>query len=106
MSTKPITLSIPGVYGPCGEPMHYQRDLTGVLPRAVRTFFQQPQSLTKWHVVLLAAYCEHYIMAPCWTTTGMENAFEALRREIAGVEEVNHLRNWLARALELGIDPF
>lgn len=98
-------LTLPRIY--INEsPRPYQDDQTGRLPNAVRTFFQQPRSVTRQQMVVLTDYCSYYINAPGWYTTGMENAFAALRREIAGIEEVNHLRDWLGRALELGIDPF
>lgn len=101
--THPLTF--PRTY-PEKAPRSYQEDLTGRLPNAVRTLFHQPRGVSQQQMALLDDYCSYYINAPCWYTAGMENAFEALRREITGITDAAHLQDWLARALELGIDPF
>ncbi len=100
---------MPDLYQSGGTPLQWQDDVSGVLPTAVKTFFQwsgYQQPLTPGHLQMIREYCRYYINAPCWQIGGMEQQFAELRQRVTHLQTSEEIETWCLDALEVGIDPF
>jgi hypothetical protein len=88
-------------------PLYWMNEQSGRLPEAVRAYLDhccgEGPDLTADQFVLLRDYCAYWIEAPCWR--GRCGSIEDLRGEIESVCTTEELREWLYRALKVGIDP-
>ena len=92
-----------------GAPLRWQDDATGELPAAIKAFFGSAQSratMSQAQIELVRDYCEYYVLAPCWSTQGMEAQFVDLRGRVRELKTALELRGWLYDALHVGVDPF
>lgn len=98
---------IPNIYRPSlGLPLNWRNDTSGELPRAVFKYFSS-QDLTAQEISIVAEYCQHYINAPCWDTTGgFADELAALRESATMLSNVGEISQWVNTCLEIAIDPF
>jgi hypothetical protein len=110
---------------PFGTPLFWRDEATGVLPAAVKHFFDQclghcPNEtaadlgiapLSAAEIKLLADYLVYFIHTPCWENNitdceKMRADLMELRTRAMNLGSVEALRRWLEEALDLGLDPF
>lgn len=87
-------------------PLRWQDDMSGMLPEAVTAFLAYKE--TPQHLEVVRAYCEYYVLAPCWEVVIPPEALaqlEAIRASIKQADTRQALQTWLEQCLELGIDP-
>lgn len=114
----PMTWRMPDFYRPLTPngairgPLRWQDETSGILPNAVKAFFQagMPDGppCTPTDIEIARSYAEYYINAPCWDTGGeeMTEEFARLRAGVKTVKTELELSEWLNDALNVGIDPF
>jgi hypothetical protein len=98
---------IPNVYRPpLGLPLNWKDETSRQLRSAVFKFFSY-QKLSPDEISLVAEYCQHYINAPYWDTTGgFPDELAALRESAATLSTVDQVGQWINGCLEIAIDPF
>ncbi|WP_375497063.1 hypothetical protein [uncultured Nostoc sp.] len=98
---------IPNIYRPpLGLPLNWQDETSGELPRAISKYFNS-QQLTPDEISLMAEYCQHYINAPCWDTTGgFPDELAGLRESANSLSSVSDINQWVNSCLEIAIKPF
>ncbi len=112
MSAKPkvrthLYSSLP-YHPPLGLPMRWQDDITGELPRAVKSYQSHMLGrvpLSQHRFELVRAYMEYLINAPCWRDLDGDTHLKSYRRTIQEVKTPAELAVWIESLLAIGIDP-
>jgi hypothetical protein len=80
------------------SPGYWMHETSGVLRPAVEAYLAGDK-LTGDQIAALRAYLRQWIAAPAW------RGVDDLRSEIEGLTSRKAIREWLDKAIELGIDP-
>jgi hypothetical protein len=109
-------------YRPGGLPLRWQDDVTGMLPRAIRSYIAhrcgKGREPTAEELELVIDYLRHYLCAPCWNEPARRARDEhgddwlasrliTIRLDICEgrVKTSDGIAAWICRCLEIGIDP-
>lgn len=94
---------------PFGGPLRWQDTSHVILPAAVRAYVanrkNRNEAVSADQVELVRDYCEYYINAPCWKTTGAEKDFRELRERVKHLKTAGEISWWMKDCLKHGIDP-
>lgn len=99
---RPASLRIPRVYlPPHGTPLYWLNEQSGVLPAAVRAFFDHllapEKPFSGQQVADLREYLNYAISAPCWHDNG-EGTLAELRASVATLDSAQAIAAWLDEA--------
>ncbi len=97
-----------------GTPLTWQDDITGRLCMAMLAFLSGNPAPDDLH--LMIAFIQYHIHAPCWLETlpmeegedldeELKNKIRALRALSLTLKTVADIRQYLDRALNIGLDP-
>jgi hypothetical protein len=90
-------------------PGYWQNESSGVLAPAVKRYLAG-ESLTLREIGLLRAYFRQWVDSPVWDQSPHQDAagaeeLSALRASAVAIETQKDLEQWVARAIEFGMDP-
>ena len=101
---------IPDYYRPpLGLPLAWRDELSGELARAVEAYLDNRisgETVLDEQITMLREYLVHYIDAPCWNSQ-IEFAIELsdLRASARELDSATEISEWIAKAMEIGLDP-
>jgi hypothetical protein len=108
---------IPQFYkGPLGLPFYWQHETSGELESAVKAYLDNRidgMTIRDEQISLLREYLAHYINAPCWSNSEfaceLEDEFvsklKELRAAAPGLRTPGEIGEWIAKCLDIGLDP-
>lgn len=90
-------------------PHYWMYESSGVLAPVVRKYLRG-DPLRPEELGLLRAYFRQWVESPVWDRNPHGDAesrrnLNALRGAISGITDREHAEAWIARAVELGLDP-
>ncbi len=86
MSTA-LSSRLPAIYlPPFGGPLRWQDEQSGVLPNAVKAYYNHKQvPVLREHMKIVCEYLRYYIHAPCWDSNPHHD--EDTRKELSDMRE-------------------
>ncbi len=97
-----------------GTPLYWQHEVTGRLRLAFLAYLSGSPTADELHTVI--AYIQHHIHAPCWLETlpleegetpdeEFNNEIRALRALSLTLVTAQDVRQYIDRAMDIGLDP-
>lgn len=95
---------------PLGLPLRWQDEQSGLLPAAIKGYFEHTLDETQRNLVI--QWCRYYINAPCWIDNAVRSGSEDIVAEMrslivkaAQLQTVEDIDGWIRDCLDAGIDP-
>jgi hypothetical protein len=83
-----------------GAPLFWMNEETSLMKRIMFRFDDNPDLLYEREVEILRQYFEQWINAPVW-----KGDLAELTESVKTLKTGNDCKEWVLRAMELGIDP-
>jgi hypothetical protein len=85
------------------EPRYWMHETSGTLKPVVEAYLNN-RTLSELDIAILQQYLRQWIMAEAWDAL-VGRRLKTLRQDIEGLTSRDAISDWLAEAIEIGIDP-
>lgn len=94
---------------PGGLPFYWQDEVSGQLAAAINALLDHKvdgaPAPNEAQLSLIQQYLDHYIHAPCWEGTPLDDELAELRRQAPAIKTVIDIDAFISKALAIGLDP-